>query len=266
MELKVQDKKVFIATGGKRADSSKSTLIMLHGAGMDRTVWSMQARFFAHHGFSVLNPDLPGHGRSEGPAPDSIPAYSAWVLDLLESVGVEEVYLVGHSMGSLIALSCAASLGPKAKKLALLGTLPKIQVHPDLLDSAIKNDHKAYETIVGWGVGRLAQIGGNRTPGSWIAGASMRLLESSPPGVLANDLKACNGWEDGLETATKLKCPTLLLLGSDDRMTPANGVKEMEAVIRDCETVVLTGAGHMMMIEEPEQTLDALIPFFGQAS
>ena len=73
-------------------------------------------------------------------------------------------------------------------KQALLGVLPHIQVHPNLLGAAQKNEHSAYETVVGWGVGSKAQIGGNRAPGAWVTGTSMRLLEASKPGVLGNDL------------------------------------------------------------------------------
>ena len=235
---------------------------MLHGAGMDHTVWSMQARYFAHHGFSVLNPDLPGHGRSDGPPPASIEEYMKWVLRLIVEVKAREIHLIGHSMGSLIALASSAELGEKMVKQALLGTLPHIQVHPNLLEAAQKNEHVAYEAVVGWGVGSKAQIGGNRAPGAWVTGASMRLLEASKPGVLGNDLNACNSWKAGLETCSKVLCPTLLLLGSNDKMTPPKGTRAMSEILRASSTITLPDAGHMMMVEQPEQTLDALIAFF----
>ena len=262
MELIVNKQKVFIATGGKEFNANKPALVMLHGAGMDHTVWSMQARYFAHHGFSVLNPDLPGHGRSDGPPPASIEEYMKWVLRLIVEVKAREIHLIGHSMGSLIALASSAELGEKMVKQALLGTLPHIQVHPNLLEAAQKNEHVAYETIVGWGVGPKAQIGGNRAPGAWVTGASMRLLEASKRGVLGNDLNACNSWKAGLETCSKVLCPTLLLLGSNDKMTPPKGTRAMSEILRASSTITLPDAGHMMMVEQPEQTLDALISFF----
>ena len=262
MELIVNKQKVFIATGGKEFNANKPALVMLHGAGMDHTVWSMQARYFAHHGFSVLNPDLPGHGRSDGPPPASIEEYTKWVLRLIMEVEAREIHLIGHSMGSLIALASSAELGEKMVKQALLGTLPHIQVHPNLLEAAQKNEHVAYETVVGWGVGSKAQIGGNRAPGAWVTGASMRLLEASKPGVLGNDLNACNSWKAGLETCSKVLCPTLLLLGSNDKMTPPKGTRAMSETLRAPSTITLPDAGHMMMVEQPEQTLDALISFF----
>lgn len=264
MELSVAGKPAFIATGGRPFDPDKPALVMVHGAGMDHTVWSMQARYFAHHGFSVMNLDLPGHGRSDGPAPAAIPDYTDWLAGAIDLAGARDVHLIGHSMGSMISLNLAARPDISIRKLALLGTSPHIQVAPALLSAAENNDHSAYESIVGWGVGRRAQIGGHRAPGSWIAGTSMRLLESGQPGVLGNDLGACDRWSDGLEAAKSVSCPTLLLLGADDRMTPARGAAALSEAIADCRTTVLAGAGHMMMAEQPEETLDALAGFFSE--
>tara|TARA_B100001989_G_scaffold56731_1_gene37574 strand:+ start:1942 stop:2754 length:813 start_codon:yes stop_codon:yes gene_type:complete len=262
METQVNGKSVFFSTGGAKFSNTERTIIFIHGAGMDRTVWSMQARFFAHHGFTVVNLDLPGHGKSEGPACTTIEEYSDWLCELIDFLDLYNVAMVGHSMGSLIALCGGAKLEKKIQKIALLGTLPKIEVHPDLLTSAMDNKHGAFETIVGWGVGRKAQIGGHKAPGSWIAGASMRLLEASKPGVLGNDLNACNLWEGGLESAGQIKCPALLLLGEDDRMTPPKGTKELAEALPNSETIILEGAGHMMMTEQPDQTIEILSNFF----
>ena len=264
MELNIGGKIAFMATGGRPFDRDKPALVMVHGAGMDHTVWAMQARFFAHHGFSVMNLDLPGHGRSDGPAPTTISDYTDWLARAVEVSGAKDVHLIGHSMGSLIAMSYAARAGSDVHKLALLGTLAHIQVAEGLLTAARNNDHSAYESIVGWAVGRRAQMGGHRSPGSWVAGTSLRLLEAGQPGVLASDLGACHRWEEGLETAGRIACSTLLLLGADDRMTPPRGTKALGEAIADCRTTVLASAGHMMMAEQPDETLDALAYFFAE--
>lgn len=264
MELSIGGKPAFVATGGRPFDPDQPALVMVHGAGMDHTVWSMQARFFAHHGFSVMNLDLPGHGRSEGPAPTTIADYTDWLARAIDAAGATDIHLIGHSMGSLIAMALAARADGGVRKLALLGTLPHIQVIDSLLSAAENNDHSAYESIVGWGVGRRAQMGGHRSPGSWIAGTSLRLLENGQPGVLGNDLGACHRWKEGLEAASRVTCPTLLLLGADDRMTPARGAKPLEEAMADCRTIVLPGAGHMMMAEQPDETLDVLAGFFAE--
>ena len=262
MRLEVHGKSVFAATGGLVFDPGKPVLAMVHGAGMDHTVWSMQARFFAHHGYAVLNVDLPGHGRSEGPAPLTIPDYANWLAAVITALGGAPAHLIGHSMGSLVALALAARSEGLVARLALLGTAPHIRVHPDLLSAAHRGDHAAYESIVGWGIGRRAQLGGHRSPGVWVAGASMRLLESGRNGVLANDLAACDAWTGGLAAARRLSCPTLLLLGADDRMTPAGGAAALADTIAECRVVVMPTAGHMMMMEQPDETLDIVSDFF----
>ena len=261
MEFEVRGRRVFAATGGAPFESGRATLVLVHGAGMDHTVWSMQARYFAHHGFSVLGLDLPGHGRSQGPAPDSVPGYADWLAAALDAAGARDVHLVGHSLGALIVLAYAARYPDAVSRLALLGALAHMPVHPDLLGAARDGRHEAYESIVGWGVGRRGQIGGHRAPGLWVTGASLRLLEAGASGALANDLAACNDWKDGLEAAAAVTCPALLLLGSDDRMTPARAAAPLAEALADSSTVLLERAGHMMMVEQPDETLDALAAF-----
>lgn len=261
MQFKVRNRTVFAATGGAPFGSDRPALIFVHGAGMDHTVWSMQARYFAHHGFAVLSLDLPGHGRSEGPAPDTVPGYADWLAAVVEASGARDPHLVGHSLGALIALSLAARNPALVRRLALLGALAEMPVHPQLLQAARDGMHEAYESVVGWGVGRRGQIGGHRAPGLWVTGASMRLLEAGRSGMLANDLAACDAWKDGLEAASSVRSPTLLLLGSDDRMTPARGAAPLAEAIPQSRTVILDRAGHMMMLEQPDETLDALSAF-----
>jgi pimeloyl-ACP methyl ester carboxylesterase len=266
MEITVDGRRAFAATGGKPFDPAKPALLFLHGAGMDHTVWSMQARYFAHHGHAVLSLDLPGHGRSEGPPPETIEGYAAWVVSLLDAAGAGPVRLVGHSMGSLVALAAAAALGERAVGLAMLGVVPEMKVHPDLLAAARSGNHASIEQMVGWGVGKRAQIGGFRAPGTWIAGASLRLLEAGDYAVLANDLAACDAWSGALEAAGRVPCPALVLSGTDDRMTPPKASRPLLDALAKGTSATLPGAGHMMMIEQPDETLDALIRFLGDTA
>ena len=266
MQFEVSGRAVFAATGGRPFDPARPAMVFVHGAGMDHTVWSMQARYFAHHGFSVLAFDLPGHGRSDGPPPDGIEDCADWLLQALAVAGAEAPRLIGHSMGALIALAAAARLGAEAGGLALLGAVPRMAVHPDLLKAAGDGDHAAVETMVGWGVGRRAQMGGFRAPGAWVAGASLRLLEKADPAVLAADLPACDRWGGAMEAAAAVTCPALVLFGSDDRMTPPRQGAALADAIPGAQKVTLAEAGHMMMIEQPDETLDALAAFFAVPS
>lgn len=258
MELRVNGHPVFAATGGKTFDPAKPGVIFLHGAGNDHTVWQLPARYFAYHGRSVLAVDLPGHGRSGGDPLASVDAIADWVVDLVETSGLKETALAGHSMGALIALAAAAKLKKKVTALALLGVAGRIPVHPNLLEAAKRNDHVAFEMIVAWGFGPKSQIGGHRAPGVWMTGGGMRLLERIRDGVFGIDLEACDAF-DGAETlAAAVACPTLLVLGERDRLTPPKGARELAGHFKDARMVVIPDSGHMMLAENPDETLDAL--------
>ena len=260
-EFIVDGKAVFTATGGRPFDAALPAVIFIHGAGMDHTIWALQTRYFAHRGRAVLALDLPGHGRSEGPALASIEELAAWLGRFIEAAGVGEVSLAGHSMGALTALECAASLGNRLRALALLGVAPSMPVHPDLMTAAAADDPLAFELITSWGHGSTGHRGGNRAPGLWLLGGGGRLLQRSKPGVLHRDLAACNAYEAarGLDVAARIACPSLVLLGTQDRMTPPKAGRELAASIPGAALTVIPESGHMMMLEKPDETLDALI-------
>src|SRR5690349_7556657 len=165
MELNVAGHRVFAATGGRDFDPGQPMVVMIHGAGMDHTVWSLQARYLAHHGRSVLAVDLPGHGRSGGTALASVEELADWVVALLDAVGVSRAALVGHSMGAITALEAASRHPDRVGALALLGVAEKMPVHPDLLAAAAANDYAAIAMVIGWGFGTLR--GGSAAPGMW---------------------------------------------------------------------------------------------------
>ena len=261
MELVVDGRRVFAATGGRPFDASLPAVVFIHGAGMDHTVWQLQARYFAHHGRSVLVLDLPGHGRSEGPALGSVGAAADWLLGVLDGVAVESAALVGHSMGALVVLETAARAPARIERAALLGAAARLAVHPGLLAAARSGERLANELITAWGYGRSAHLGGHRAPGLWMLGGGLALLEGEPAGALAADLAACDAYQGALEAAARVRCPVLLLLGRADRMTPPKAAEPLAAGLRDCRMVVLDHAGHMMMIERPDETLDALRAF-----
>ncbi len=108
MQLSVNGVDIFVATGGRPFDPSLPAVVMLHGAGFDHSTWALHSRWFAHHGFSVLAPDLPGHGRSAGKALPTIADMADWTAALLDAAKAPKAKLVGHSMGSLIALETSA--------------------------------------------------------------------------------------------------------------------------------------------------------------
>ncbi|HXP74467.1 MAG TPA: alpha/beta hydrolase [Stellaceae bacterium] len=258
MELRVRGKRVFAGTGGREFDPALTAAVFLHGAGMDHTVWALQTRSFAHHGRSVLALDLPGHGTSEGPALSGIAEMADWVLETLRVAGARKARIAGHSMGSLVALEAAARAGDRVEGLALLGFVPELGVHPDLLEAARVGAHAALDLMVAWSFGAQARFGNTPAPGLWLTGEAMRLLERASSASLATDLVSCAAYKSAAEAAARIRCPTLFLLGAEDRMTPAAKGQAFAERIVGADVTVLPGVGHMMMIEDPMATLAAL--------
>jgi len=258
MQLSVNGVEAFIATGGKPFDKSLPAVVFLHGAGFDHSTWALHSRWFAHHGFSVLAPDLPGHGRSGGKALPAIADMADWTASLLDAAGASKARLIGHSMGSLIALETAARHPDKVSGLGLIGTAATMTVGPDLLKAAEANDSAAIDMVSIWGLGFKAELGGSLAPGLWMHQGAERVLQRCAPGVLYNDLAACNSYQNALAAAAQIKVPVTLILGERDMMTPAKAGKTLAAAIPNARTIVLAGAGHMMMVEQPDELLAAL--------
>jgi len=255
--------RVFLADQGCGFDPARPTMLLVHGAGMDHSVWPLQARHFAYRDWNALALDLPGHGRSEGPLLTSIDAMADWLADVIKALGVKRAALVGHSMGSLVALACAARKPKRVARIALLGSAPAIPVHPALLEAAGQRKPLAPRMICDWGFGPAGHFGGHRSPGSWMQGHALTLLGRSAGPRLQTDMAACNAYRGGMEAAAAIRCPALVVVGELDRMTPTRqGIKLADA-IADSRVVRLPGCGHMMIVEQPDQTRDALQGFFG---
>src|ERR1700748_1366061 len=195
MQLSVNGRDIFVATGGREFDLSQPTIVLLHGAGFDHTTWALHSRWFAHHGFGVLAPDLPGHGRSQGAALPDIAAMADWTAALIEAAGATKARLVGHSMGSLIALETAARHPAKVSGLSLIGTAATMAVGPDCWRPAEGNEQAAIDMVSIWGLGFQAELGGSLAPGLWMHAGAQRVLEQCRPGGLYNDLAACNPYQ-----------------------------------------------------------------------
>jgi pimeloyl-ACP methyl ester carboxylesterase len=261
MRCAVGAESVYAYTGGRPFDPALPTLVFVHGAANDHSVWALQSRYFAHHGRNVLAVDLPGHGRTGGAPPASVEAAAQWLVALLDTVPVAPVGLVGHSLGALVVLEAAGRHPGRIARLALLGPAAPMPVAEVLLDAAAANDHVAYELITGWSFSTAHQLGGNPLPGVWMTGNALRLMERSRPGVLHADLLACHRYAGGLSAAASVRCPVLLIVGQRDLMAPAKNATALSAALSDCRVVTVPDCGHSLMAEAPDAVLDALRDF-----
>lgn len=261
MHFEVNNKQAYAYTGGKTFDAKLPTVVFVHGAQHDHSVWILQSRYLAHHGYGVLALDLPGHGRSAGPALASIGELAEWVASVQDAAAVKQAMIVGHSMGSLIAFECAARRPDRVAKIALLATAYPMKVSAELLD-ATKNDEPLAQDMVNiWSHLAYAQYPNNPGPGFWLIGENLRLMQRQKPGVMHVDFAACNAYAGGEQAAAKISCPALFVIARRDVMTPARSAQAFAQSVKGSCCVMIDGSGHNMMGEKPDEVLDALVKF-----
>ena len=261
MNFQVDGRRAFAYTAAHDLDPSKPTVVFVHGAGLDHSWFGLQSRYFGYHGRNVLALDLPGHGRSEGPALQTIEAMADWVSKVLDVLKVKKATVVGHSMGSLVALEFAARHPEQAERIAFCAIAFPMKVSDPFLDAARNNNYDAFDMHTIWGHAAQVPLGGNPNPGMWMYGDTLARLERLAPGVLHAGLKACNDYAAGFESAAKVKCPVLFILGKRDVMTPTRSSKSLFEKFSQARIVEIPVSGHSLMAEAPDATLDALIGF-----
>jgi pimeloyl-ACP methyl ester carboxylesterase len=269
MKLTVLGHEAYAYTGGKPFDPAKPTVVMIHGVLNDHSVWILQSRYLAHHGWNVLAVDLPGHCRSGGDAPASVEQAADFVAALLDAAGVARAALVGHSWGSLIALETAGRLKDRISHLVLVGTAFPMKVSPVLLETSLNEPMKALEMINVFSRATLAAPPSALGPGTWVYGASMalgkRVLASNTQvNLFHRGFTACDQYANGLQAMANVTCPVLFLLGAQDQMTTPKAAQSLVQQARESGkalSVVTVPMGHHQMNESPEETLKALKDF-----
>lgn len=258
MRVDVNGSQVFAATGGKDFDASLPTVVFLHGSGLDHRSFALQTRWFAYHGYSVLAPDLPGHSLSGGDACVSIEDSAAWFSDFLDAAGVKSAHLVGHSQGFLTAIEFAKNNPDRALSLTAIGTAAAIPVNQALIDTAKDSSAKAAHMMVNWGFGPGAHNGASAVPGMQPIAIGRAIMSRNP---LAADLTACADYTCGDDAVATLgNVPGCCILADKDKMTPLkSGLKLADAM--GVKPVIISGYGHMLPIEAPRKTLNALRAF-----
>jgi pimeloyl-ACP methyl ester carboxylesterase len=229
-------------------------IIFVHGAGLDGRAWQYQTAFFA----GSVAIDLPGHGSSPVAAADSVGAYADWLGERVRKLSSTPVTLVGHSMGSLVALETAAKNPDIVDKLILVATSALMPVHHDLLDAARRRDAAAAALVIKWSLPRDPAFGRHK---DWIARLSDSFVATAESGVMASDFTACDTYTDAVAMGEQVRCPTLFLLAEHDIMTKPKAAQPLAAAISDARIVIIEGAGHMLPLEKPAATNEAISLF-----
>ena len=265
MQIQLKNHALYAYTGGKDFDPTKPTVVFIHGVLNDHSVWILQSRYLAHHGWNVLAIDLPGHCKSGGEPPASVEEASAAIVELLDAAGVQKTALVGHSFGSLIALETAARAPERVSHLVLVGTAYPMRVSPALLDSSVSAPMQAIDMVNTFSHSTLAPPPSALGPGSWLYGGSRALMRrvlasNTRVNVFYTGFKACDSYANGEAAMEHVQCPTLFVLGSQDQMTPPKAAQSLIAKAKHAQVVKLP-AGHSLMTEAPDGVLQALKDF-----
>lgn len=265
MYLQVMGHNTYCYTGGKAFDAAKPTVIFIHGVLNDHSVWILQTRYLANHGWNVLALDLPGHCRSAGEPPATVQQAADFVLALMDAAGLAQAALVGHSFGSLIALEAAARAPQRVSHLIMVGTAYPMKVSPVLLENSVQAPLKAIDLVNTFSHSTLAPPPSALGPGTWLYGGSRalmkRVLASNPAvNVFHRGFKACDDYRNGEAAMAQVQCPTLFILGRQDQMTPPKAAQSLTAKAARAKVVVLE-AGHSLMTEAPDGVLFAIRDF-----
>ena len=270
MRITLKQSEAYAYTGGRPLEGNRPAVVFIHGAQHDHSVWILQSRYLAHHGFDVLAIDLPGHGRSGGEPLESIVDMAEWLADVLRAAGIGPALLCGHSMGSLVALQCAASHPTLAAGIALVGTAAPMKVSDSLLEAAQTDEPRAFDMINAWSHSTINARPGCPGPGFSIFVQNRRLMERQATGVLFKDFSACNAYDGALDAARRVRCPVLFVLGARDIMTPPKAARSLIAAVAESartssatapRVTEVSGCGHALMSERPDAVLDALRGF-----
>lgn len=237
--VKISDQVIFYAARGE----SGAPLVFLHGAGDSHLLWNGQLAACADVARTIAL-DLPGHGRSTGNTRATIAEYAVAVREFLDGLELECVSLAGHSMGGAIAQTLALEFPDRVRDLILVGTGAKLGVSPRFL-SGLETDFENAARLL---------VENYFAPGASeiLKQKSLQQLFKSGSAITRNDFAACDAF-DIRERIAQISAPTLILCGCDDKMTPPKYSEFLAQHIPSAQLVILENAGHMVMLEQPDQ-------------
>jgi pimeloyl-ACP methyl ester carboxylesterase len=259
--FEVNGEKAFASTGGKAFDRSKPVVIFLNGSGLDHTFWGLHSRFFAFRNYSVLCPDYPGHTHSEGPALTSIEDMGAWVNDVAETLGADNISVVAHSQGCLVALEYVSRFPDRIRSVSFVASGLATPVNAALIEAAENNPEAAIAMMVGWGFGPAGHLHQGPIPGNSMVAGGRKVMRGNVPNELATDLRACDAYKNGKTAAAAIDCPRQVVLAGKDKMAPRKAGMELVEHLNGPELTIIEESGHMIPQEAPNRLRELLRDF-----
>ena len=253
MRLEIRGQEVYASTGGREHKDGQPWLIFLHGAGSSHLVWTLQSRSFAYSGFNVLAVDFPGHNLSAGEALASVEEQADWLIEVMDALKIGSATLIGHSQGALVCLALAGKDKQRVEKIAFVATAAAIPVNDMLISTAENKESRAKSSMTAWGLGPEAHHFENTVPGFSHIGMGLRTMDLNVEGALPVDLKACAGFEGGIEIAAEIACPTMCVLAGKDKMTPLKFGKKLAETLPNNVLHILPNCGHTIPVERPTE-------------
>ncbi len=222
-------------------------ILLIHGLSGQYINWPPQIRHFANA--NIIAPDLPSHGRSAGPVFETVDEHAEILFQLMDALHIQRFVIAGHSLGGAIAQRMATMRPDRVAGLVLLATSTRVYVADSLLQSTAAQ----YDEMVNY----LIEMGyGPNVPQS-VKRVGLRVMTEAGYDVTRADLIACDNF-DSREAIASITCPTLVIGGTSDRLTPARTVRKLCAHIPLSEMHLIQDAGHMVPVEYPEKVTELM--------
>lgn len=231
--------------------SHPQTLVFIHGSGSNSSAWVHQYGAL-HKTFNIVALNLPGHGESGGSGEAEISSYVEHVKDVMDVLKISRPVLIGHSMGAAIALCFAAKYPEYVSGVVAVGGGITMPVNPDILNGLKSAPDVVFDMICKFSIAKE-----NRPK---LFDALRANLAQANTDVLASDMRACSK-VDLTELLPEIKAPTLAICGTQDKMTSPEASKQIASAIAGAEFLLIEGAGHMVMMEKPDEVNEALKTF-----
>jgi len=229
----------------------KQSFVFIHGSGGDHSAWSNQYAAL-HKQYNVVAVDLPGHGNSEGSGESDIGSYCLWVKKLLDTLPLKNIILVGHSLGAAISLQFALNYPQTIYGIVTVGGGLRMPVNPAIFEFLKTNPVESIELICKFSVAKE-----NREK---FMVTLMKSLADTRIDALQGDLTACDKFDVSPEIS-KISLKALVICGAEDKMTPPDLSRQITESISGAKLCLIEGAGHMVMMERPDEFNEALNNF-----